>query len=73
MIEAMGPFLLDQVFEDVDAFALQNLDQKDILTRVLINRENETVEREKLSCDRRGRKSKGDVDLSQGSVYGAYQ
>ena len=55
MIEARGLFLLDQFFEDADVFGLQNLDSED-LTRLLIDSENETVEREKLrgigSCDR---------------------
>ena len=55
MIEARGLLLLDQVFEDADVFGLQNLDRED-LTPLPIDSENETVEGEKLrgigSCDR---------------------
>ena len=43
MTEAMGLFLLDQVFEHADVFGLQNLDREDLI-RLLVDLEKETVE-----------------------------
>lgn len=45
MLEAMGLFLLDQVFEDADVFGLRNLDSKRLIKVVT---ENKAVEGEKL-------------------------
>ena len=51
MFEAMGLFLLDQVFEDADIFGLRDLDSKCLIqvkcpTRLVT--ENDAVEQEKL-------------------------
>jgi hypothetical protein len=55
MFEAMGLFLLDQVFEDADIFGLQNLDRECLIRierLIWLVAENETVEVEKLRRDR---------------------
>ncbi len=45
MIEARGFSLLDQVFEDADAFGLHNLDSERLIRLVI---EDETVEQDRL-------------------------
>jgi hypothetical protein len=45
----MGPFLLDQVFEDAHVFGLQDLDRERVVWQVTVN---ETVEAEKLRVGR---------------------
>jgi len=81
MIEATRLFLLDQVSEDADVFGLQNLNREDFRR---VTSKNKAVEGEKLrgigSCDRlvhfgkeKTKNNDGDVNLSQGSVYGAHQ